>query len=181
MALDTFLSVLPPPSWQSLVELPVVNFNQRMHAWACIRMVEIDEKHLKIMKKYLFHHDTRGSCKAHEEKWRKKFVVFVWALDMSLSCAWWKMLFSWFLNVFYCFWPCMRSLVEIHWSNVLKPDKIPVFGWFDHLKTLQVIVRFSGESGFCSSFNQIFLSKLFLCLRVLMWHGDMPCALMCCS
>ena len=34
----------------------VVYFDQWMHASACIHMVENNEKHSKIMKKYLFHH-----------------------------------------------------------------------------------------------------------------------------
>ena len=34
----------------------VVYFDQQTHACACIRMVENDEKHWKMMKKYLFHH-----------------------------------------------------------------------------------------------------------------------------
>ena len=38
-----------------------------MHAYACVCMVENDQKHLKIMKKYLFHH-------AHKEKRKKSFV-----------------------------------------------------------------------------------------------------------
>ena len=34
----------------------VVYFDQQTHAYACIHMVENDEKHSKIMKKYLLHH-----------------------------------------------------------------------------------------------------------------------------
>ena len=49
----------------------VVYFDQRTHACACVRMVENDKKHKKMMKKVPF-----GSCtrEAREEKGRKKFV-----------------------------------------------------------------------------------------------------------
>ena len=51
--------------------LSVVYFNQQIHACSCIRMVENNEKHLKIMKKYLFYHEHQRCIKKNEEK---KFV-----------------------------------------------------------------------------------------------------------
>ena len=52
----------------------VVYFDQQTHDCACIRMVENDGKHSKIIKSTFFIMRTRGSCKAREEKWREKFV-----------------------------------------------------------------------------------------------------------
>ena len=57
----------------------VVYFDQQTHAWACIGMVEIDEKHSKIMKKVPF-----SSCvlEAHvrlmKENEEKSLLVSDW-------------------------------------------------------------------------------------------------------
>ena len=59
----------------------------------------------KSWKSTFFIMHTRGSRKAHEEKW---------------------VLFSWFSNVFDCFWPCAsrRSLVEIHNTRLYSKYKL---------------------------------------------------------
>ena len=46
----------------------VVYFDQQTHACACIHMVENDQKHWIIMKKYLFHHAYERLMKKKEEK-----------------------------------------------------------------------------------------------------------------
>ena len=85
--------------------MAVVYFNQQAHACACVGMVKNDRKHWKMMKKSTFSiMRTRGSCKAHEEKQRKKFVgqrlrvtpkswLLIWNFFfyMSNACAWRKM------------------------------------------------------------------------------------------
>ena len=38
-----------------------------MHSCACVCIVENNEKHLEVVKKYLFHNMPRGSHKAHVE------------------------------------------------------------------------------------------------------------------
>ena len=43
-------------------------FDQQTHACPCARMVKNDEKHLKIMKKYLFHHAYERLMKKNKEK-----------------------------------------------------------------------------------------------------------------
>ena len=65
-------------------------FEQRTHACACIRMVENDRKHKKMMKKVSF--PRFSSCALHEPLIRMME----------------KVLFSSFSNVFYRFQPCER-------------------------------------------------------------------------
>ena len=54
--------------------IDVVYLDQWAHAGTCIRMVENDKKHSKMMQKVSFPFMRRGSCKVHQEKRRKKFV-----------------------------------------------------------------------------------------------------------
>ena len=111
---------------------------------ACLRMVENDQKHLKMSKKVPFSSCTR---EALDEKRRKKFVgqrlgvtpkswltpkcwLLIWNFAvfcsfcyMSVSCAWRKMFWKNFFNDFRMFLivfghanacASMCSLVEIH-------------------------------------------------------------------
>ena len=52
----------------------VVYFDQQTHACACIRMVENDQKHSKMSKKYLFHHAYKRQPRGLQIKTKKKFV-----------------------------------------------------------------------------------------------------------
>ena len=46
----------------------VVYFEERTHACACVCMVENNEKHSKIMNKYLYYHAYKRLIKKNEEK-----------------------------------------------------------------------------------------------------------------
>ena len=71
----------------------VVYFDQQMHACACVRMVENDQKHSKMSKKSIFFIiSTRSSRKARQEKQKK--IVFlreplVCIFFIILACVRW--------------------------------------------------------------------------------------------
>ena len=52
----------------------VVHFDQQTHACACVRMVENDEKHKKMMKKYLLVHAHERLAKKKEEKSKNNII-----------------------------------------------------------------------------------------------------------
>ena len=71
---------------------------------------------------------TRGSCKAHEEKRKKKFV----GQRLGVTPKSWL---TWFSNVFIVFdhanaWASMHLLVEIHNTYRLKKLLFLVYLWF---------------------------------------------------
>ena len=95
----------------------VVYFDQHMHAFAWSKTIKNAQKWVK--KSTFFIMRTRGSLRAHKEKWKKKvcwsaigsdsqklvdthFWVFLIVCDHANACA------------------SMRSLVEIHNNWILK-------------------------------------------------------------
>ena len=79
VCLYSLMLSMPNNEWVNRIEQPWKTICIRccvfQPACACVCMVENNRKHSKIMKKYLFHHAQRGSCKAHEEKWNF-FMIF---------------------------------------------------------------------------------------------------------
>ena len=130
-----------PSEYQASIQMVVwmPDFCVFWHANECLCMHLHGQKQWKTFvnhrKSTLSIMRTRGSCKAHEKKRRKKYVgqqlgvtpkswltfffVFLQEPYMSLSYAWWKRYFLWFSNVFHHFRPCCAC---VRWSKYTTPD-----------------------------------------------------------
>ena len=100
----------------------VVYFDQQTHAWACVRMVENNKKHSKMMKKVPFSSCVWVSTSFWESlpmtDQQTFFFVFLREPYVSFSCAWYK---GAFFIIFLCFWSfsTMRRHAQacIRWSK----------------------------------------------------------------
>ena len=80
------VTLQPGLGWKvTEVFILVVYFGQRTHACACVCMVENNQKHSKMTKKYFFIMNTRGLQEAYVEKWRKTKKIVCWSAIESDS------------------------------------------------------------------------------------------------